>query len=857
MSKLYIILFTTLFCNILSAQFITFPNATFKSKLLQSDSSNAIARNLSGDYIAIDVNKNGEIELTEALQVGYLEIESSSINSLIGIENFTNLLFLQCSNNQISNLDISNLTSLTDLNCSNNIISTLTLNGAINLQNLYCQSNLLTTLSTNDLINLISIECSDNKITSLELNNLNNLESLACNSNSISSLDLSDLISLLTLECSRNMLTSLDLSLLTNITSLNCNYNLLSTLEATTLVDLNNLNCSNNQLVSLKIDGLTNLTNLNCNFNQLNALNANTLFAITYLNCTNNKLQSIQVTGLINLKVLDFSKNQVTALDTNGLTNLQYLYGNNNKLATLDVTNQTGLQFLLVSNNLLQSIFMKNGSNESSLLFSGNPNLNYICADELDLEYVQEEISNNGYINCTINSYCSFVPGGNYYTIEGLNKLDINNNGCDVLDRNFPNLKWTISDDTTVTTFIPDSTGSYSYGLKEGAYTLTPVLENPAYYTISPASISVKFPNVPSPLSTSFCITPNGNRSDLEIVYVPMDNARTNFESNYQIIYKNKGNVTQSGVISLTFDDLALSFVAANPSVYSQSLGNLNWNFTNLVPQETRTIQVTLRVKPTVNNGYSLNFNTTITNTNDETPTDNSTDLSQAVSSSIILNDKICLEGNTISPSKVGEYLHYMIRFENSGSGIVQNIVVKDLIDISKFDIATLVAGNGSHPFTTKITATNTVEFIFENINLPFSAGSNKGYVVFKIKTIPTLVTGNELSNSATIYFDYKQPIATNTAASRIQLLKVQDYVFSDLIEIYPNPVSDVLNITNKNKIEITSLSIYNTLGQLVQTILNTDQTTQEINVSQLSAGHYFIKINSDNGSGTTRFLKK
>jgi len=856
MIKQYLILFIALASNTLTAQKINFPDAAFKAKLLQSDTNNTIARNSSDDYFAIDVNNNGEIEISEALQVSNLDLESSFLSSLVGIEEFSNLVSLQCSNNQISNLDVSNLTKLTDLICNYNIINTLTINGTKNLQNLFCRSNKLTTLNANDLTNLLTIDCSDNKLTSVNLNNLTNLNSLTCNSNTISSLHLDDLISLATLECSRNTLTSLDLSKLTNITSLNCNINLLSSLNVNTLPKLKSLNCSNNKLDTLTVNGLKNLSILKCNDNLLTGLNTNNLAAITYLYCNNNNLQSLQVTGLMNLKVLDFTNNKIATLDLNGLTNLHYLYSSNNKLVTLDATNQTGLQFLFVSNNLLNSLFIKNGSNEQALIISGNPNLNYICADESEIESVQEEIANNGYTYCFANSYCSFVPGGNYYRIENKSKLDNNNNGCDALDLNFPNLKLTITDDATATTFIPDATGNYSHGVKEGTYTILPVPENPSYYTISPASIAVTFPAVASTFTASFCITPNGSYRDLEITLLPLNNARSNFNGNYKIIYKNKGTVMQSGAVNLTFDGTALNFTTANPAVSSQSSSNLNWNFTNLLPQETRTILVSLKVNPSLNNGHILNYKAAITYTTDETPNDNSSDLSQVVVSSQNLNDKICLEGSTISPTKVGGYLHYMIRFENSGSAIAHNIVLKDLIDTSKFDIATLVPLNGSHPFTTKITGNTTAEFIFQNINLPFDTGNNNGYVAFKIKTAPALVNGNQITNSATIYFDYKQPVSTNIASTSIQTLQIQDYVFTDFFAIYPNPVKNTLNIVDKKQFEISSISIYNALEQLVQTFINTDNI-KAIDVSQLKTGIYFIKINSDKRSTTSKFIKE
>ncbi len=152
----------------------------------------------------------------------------------------------------------------------------------------------------------------------------------------------------------------------------------------------------------------------------------------------------------------------------------------------------------------------------------------------------------------------------------------------------------------------------------------------------------------------------------------------------------------------------------------------------------------------------------------DDTPQDNTFAFNQTIVNSFDPNDKTCLEGSSVSTEMVGQYLHYMIRFENTGTAPAQNIIVKDIIDITKYDLSSLIPLTGSHPFTTRIVGTNKVEFIFENINLPSEPDSNDGYVAFKIKTKPTLVAGNSVANSASIYFDYNLPIVTNTATTAI-----------------------------------------------------------------------------------------
>jgi hypothetical protein len=178
------------------------------------------------------------------------------------------------------------------------------------------------------------------------------------------------------------------------------------------------------------------------------------------------------------------------------------------------------------------------------------------------------------------------------------------------------------------------------------------------------------------------------------------------------------------------------------------------------------------------------------------------------------------------------------------------------MIDTTKFDINSLIPIDGSHPFETRISNTNKVEFIFENINLPFDDANNDGYVAFKIKTKPTLVLGDSFSNTASIYFDYNFPIVTNNATTTVAVLGNQDFAFENYINLYPNPANNILNIDLKKAIAITSFNIYNTLGQLLLVIPNAQQI-RTIDVSSLKTGNYFLKVNSDKGSSNIKFIKQ
>jgi hypothetical protein len=243
------------------------------------------------------------------------------------------------------------------------------------------------------------------------------------------------------------------------------------------------------------------------------------------------------------------------------------------------------------------------------------------------------------------------------------------------------------------------------------------------------------------------------------------------------------------------------------------------------------------------------------TTATDEELTNNTSNINQLVVNSYDPNDKTCLEGTTITPDMVNKYVHYLIRFENTGTYPAQNVVVKDMIDTTKFDISTLIPIDGSHAFETRI-AGNKVEFIFQNINLPFADATNDGYVAFKIKTKPTLVLGDTFSNLANIYFDYNFPIITNTATTTIQTLGTPTFDFDANFTMYPNPAKNEITISAKNEMELNSVEIYNTLGQLILVVANAENTST-IDVSALLSGTYFVKINTDKGVSSSKFIKE
>lgn len=809
-------------------------------------------------------NKLTSLDVSSSTSLESLFCSENLLTSL-NITGLNNLKMLYCNNNKFTNLDVTGAGKLNFFYCKNNILTSINVKNLANLTELYVDTNQLTTIDLTGLTNLSKLSCSANKFADINLLGLNNLTAFYCTSNELTKIDLTGLSKLTILACGKNKLTNLDLSGLSNLISLNCNYNQFSTLNVSPLTNLRDFYCANNQITDLDLTGLSNLGLLECDNNLLTKLNVLGLKKLQMLSFKNNTVESIDLTGLLNIITFDCTNNKLTNLDFStviytpqdgymGPGTYIYEYADGSAMFT------TMCDYNL-NDNQFEFINLKN-SNDFDAVFLNNPTLKYICVNDNKIQDIEKSISKYGYTDCHVNSYCSFKPGGTNYVIQGNSRIDSNNNGCDALDIPASNLKFVIDDTIKNESIINNTTGNYLIPVLEGSYKVTPTLENPDYFTVSPSFVNVIFPSMVSPFVQDFCLVPNGSHTDLEINVLPIQPARPGFDAKYKIIYKNKGNVTQSGSVNFAFDDSTLDFVSSNVTFSSQTTGAIAWDFTNLKPFESKEIEIVLKVNtptqtPAVNNNDILRYTAKINSANaDEIETDNTFELNQTVVGSYDPNDKTCLEGNVIKPELIGQYVHYMIRFENTGNYPAENIVVKDMIDLSKFDIATLVPTSSSHSYTTKISDGNKVEFIFEKIKLPFDDANNDGYIAFKIKTLPTLSVGDSFTNEANIYFDYNFPILTNKATSTFKTLGTKDFDFSNYFNIYPNPAKDVLNISLKNDIEINSMSVYDVLGQLIIAVPNA-KNVSSIDVSRLRAGNYLLKIKTDKGSSVAKFIKE
>lgn len=784
-------LFSILFFWNVNAQVIQFADINLKNKLLKSSANNSIAQDINGVNVKIDENGDNEIQVNEAENIYYLDLYHYDGES--DIVNISEVNFFK-------NLEI--------------------------LKIQYQHS--LYELSLNGLLMLREIIASDNNLSNMSLSNLPKLQKLQIAFNNFNYIEIHDL----------PKLDFLDLTLNLNLSSFNY-YNLPS---------LAYLSLFDTRIVSFNANNLPLLKSLDLSNTPLESLTINNLEKLETLGLMNCKnLSELNISNLIGLKKVVAFNNNLNFIDFSAMPNVEDVDVSDGKLNYIDIRKLSKLKVFFATSNLIETALIKNNVTNNISLY-GNP-IKYICTDESEITDFK-----NQFPEANVNSYCTFNPSGNYNTVIG------NVSNCDN-KKIYPNLKIKVDESDYSYNIFTNSTGNYKTYSNNNNVIITPILENSNYYTVTPSYATVNFADTNNNTFTqNFCVIPSGKHNDLEIQLAPIDQARPGFDATYRFVYFNKGNTTLSGSVNLDYQGNKIAFVSSELPPDTNINSNLVWNFTDLKPFEQKSFIVTFRLNspthPTdpLNAGDKLTFTAKIFPiNNDETPKDNNLVLHQTVVNSLDPNDKTCLEGDVITPDLVGNDVHYLIRFENVGTANAVNVVVKDMIDTAKFDMESLQPIKSSHPYRMTITEGNKVEFFFENIQLPFDDANNDGYILFKIKTKPTLVVGDTFSNKADIYFDYNFPIATNEAITKVQNnLSTQEFSKSE-ISIYPNPVKDILTFKTKEKVK--KAEIYDVNGRLIKVELGI--SNNQIDVSSLKTGTYVIKVISDKKYHQTKFIKQ
>ncbi|MEM9835552.1 MAG: T9SS type A sorting domain-containing protein [Bacteroidota bacterium] len=204
-----------------------------------------------------------------------------------------------------------------------------------------------------------------------------------------------------------------------------------------------------------------------------------------------------------------------------------------------------------------------------------------------------------------------------------------------------------------------------------------------------------------------------------------------------------------------------------------------------------------------------------------------------------------------------GTKLTYDIYFQNTGTDTAFTVVIRDTL-APELDPTTLRMGAASHDYVYDLDSNNVLTVTFDDILLPDSStnlAASIGVVQFTIDHTAGLPLLTEIRNNAGIYFDFNEPIITNTTLHTIG----EDFLPTNVrriiplvggMEVYPNPTSGNVNV----KLDLPGdgpfrLRLFDAFGRELRT-QTFPQLNGNIDLTGLPQGWYLLRGENEAGGG-------
>ncbi len=458
----------------------------------------------------------------------------------------------------------------------------------------------------------------------------------------------------------------------------------------------------------------------------------------------------------------------------------------------------------------------------------------------------------------------SYNPAGTscYCTITGTVYNDANSNCVkDAGEQGIENIRIHCSG---IGYAYTNANGVYSFKVPSGSYTISETVH--AYYPLQSCQNNAVTVNATAATNCTHTVNFANSVNTIHDMYISTWNytcARPGFPYKQKMIIKNMGTVQESAVVAGFKSDAQISIPTFAPSGIFTGTGtyhSVSGTSLSLAPKAAQTFFVNYSVPTNVPLNTSLVFKDTtayaapISNwLNDYSPWNNVNYYTPVVVGSYDPNFKeVNPKGKgsegVITPNDT--LLQYMVHFQNLGTYKAQNVYILDTLD-KDLDWSTLTPVYQSHNCIITMSEDGVVRFQFDNIELPAKKDNEEasnGMVTYTIKTKKGLPIGTKFTNSAAIYFDFNEPVITNTTVNTIGPLSVKTIGSADIgsVTIYPNPTHDVFTIRVDDGV-YTSAKVMNAMGQVYGSYSLNGKETQ-INMAGAIPGVYFILLQGVQG---------
>ncbi|MBK0404067.1 T9SS type A sorting domain-containing protein [Adhaeribacter sp. BT258] len=450
------------------------------------------------------------------------------------------------------------------------------------------------------------------------------------------------------------------------------------------------------------------------------------------------------------------------------------------------------------------------------------------------------------------------VTGSTYNLVTGNVFFDKNMNGIKDPDETGA-AETFIKTNTNEISNIISPEGTYNMLLPGGNYTLIPSPKK--HHNLTPATRRISLSGSNQTLSAvDFALQAIPQQVDVAVDLTNLTPARPGFGFSYLLTFKNPGTTTVSDTLTMLYDPLLLNFVNSTTLPATQQTGKLSWYYANLQPNESRTIRVNFQLSVSAPRDSVLQATASIKPlTTDLFQADNFDTARVVITGSFDPNDKqVNKQMLSKGEGMAGAFLEYTIRFQNTGTDTAFTVVVSDKI-ATGLQVHTLEMVAASHPYVLKLYENNRLEWRFNNILLPDSnrnEPASHGFIKFKIKSKPGLVSGDSITNQAAIYFDYNAPIITNYAVTRVKITTGSGN--APILKLYPNPAKNYVIVAAEfKKNTAATVSLVNLLGQKLSkvTLPANNQIHYQLPLKELPKGVYLIRLETETGLQTQRLV--
>ncbi|MBL7914794.1 MAG: T9SS type A sorting domain-containing protein [Bacteroidia bacterium] len=439
---------------------------------------------------------------------------------------------------------------------------------------------------------------------------------------------------------------------------------------------------------------------------------------------------------------------------------------------------------------------------------------------------------------------------GNYNFIQGKTYADLNSNQVqEPTDPAIPYVKVTESNTTRFA--FSQLNGFYIVSvLDTGNFEVAPDYLN--FYNPVPMVHTGTFTAMQQIDSLNdFAFQPTGTFNDLCLAITPTSQFRSGFNASYVLNYSNQGTTTLIPTI-VFYPDTNVSFVSASVTPTTIAQDSVVFVLSTLTPFQSGQLSITVSVDLGLPIGTLINSGAMILPiANDANPGCNSSYWEVHTTGSMVPND-ILVNRNFLYDYEMPAPpdLEYIIRYQNTGNDTAFTVKILNPLDTNRLDLSTLEMVATSHPADIRfVYHERNLEFVMNNILLPDSNINeplSHGFVRYRIKPKTTVAVDDSIQNFAAIYFDFNNPVITNTAVTNIvQPTGVQEITPGN-ISIFPNPTNNKVTIRLTETAEkITAANVFNLYGQEVKAIKILPTHTAEIDISDLAQGVYYIRINN------------